>query len=77
MVNKGPGSVGYVIHAELSTTQRYADMTANDLRAAIALLGKSRGNGRSEQLNAAMKPPETCEVSLSCTNPRPVSPKLS
>lgn len=33
-------------HAELSTTQRYADMTANDLRAAIALLGN--GGATSE-----------------------------
>ncbi len=37
-------------HAELSTTQRYADMTANDLRAAIAPAGQWRGNERSEQL---------------------------
>jgi site-specific recombinase XerD len=34
-------------HAEMSTTQRYADMTANDLRAAIVLLGN--GGATSEE----------------------------
>ena len=34
-------------HAELSTTQRYADMTANDLRAAIALLGNGWPTGEA------------------------------
>jgi hypothetical protein len=56
-------------HAEMSTTQRYADMTAEDLRAAILLLGRSsstcwrrkqrRGNGRRRRVIALKELQET------------------
>ncbi|HWZ89839.1 MAG TPA: site-specific integrase [Polyangiaceae bacterium] len=46
-------------HAELSTTQRYADMTASDLRGAILLLGNGAATGRSEQVETTEKPAET------------------
>jgi integrase len=36
-------------HAEMSTTQRYADMTANDLRAAIVLLGNGGATGEENK----------------------------
>lgn len=36
-------------HAEMSTTQRYADMTANDLRAAIVLLGNGGATGEKNK----------------------------
>ncbi|MEO6599515.1 MAG: site-specific integrase, partial [Polyangiaceae bacterium] len=40
-------------HAELSTTQRYADMTERDLRAAVTLLGNGLATSETEVAKAA------------------------